>query len=72
MASDISRGDGLIIGVPHALFFLPGSTSGQPDQFRWAYAVASNGGRFLINTPRDEDRLPIHIVFNWTSLMTKR
>jgi eukaryotic-like serine/threonine-protein kinase len=72
MASDVSREDGLAIGPPHALFVLPASTSGQPDQWRWAYAVAGRGDRFLINTPRDEERLPINVVFNWTSLLTER
>ena len=72
MASEISRGDGVTAGVPRALFSVPGTTSGQPDPWRWAYAVASNGERFLINTPRDEERWPINIVFNWTSLLTNR
>lgn len=71
MASDISR-DGLTIGIPRPLFRFPASTSGQPDPWRWAYAVASDGERFLINTPRDEDLLPINVVFNWTSLLTTR
>jgi len=72
MASDVSREDALTIGSPHPLFVLPASTSGQPDPWRWAYAVAGHGERFLINTPRDEGQLPINVVLNWTSLLTER
>ena len=69
MASTVS-GSGSKIGVPQSLFLLASTASGQPD--RWDYAPTSNGERFLINTARDEDRWPINVVFNWTSLLTMR
>jgi hypothetical protein len=66
MAADIKEsGDGIEVGIPHALFRSEISAAAAP------YDVTPDGKRFVINTPSRRDG-PLTLIVNWTASLNKR
>ena len=60
----VEPGPDLKLGVPRALFELPGGAE------RWD--VAPDGQRFLVNAPVVEtNAVPLSLVVNWTAKLKK-
>jgi len=62
-----TRGDALSIGQATPLF----DTDLLPNDY-WAYTVAPDGKRFLLNEPSEqENSAPLRLVLNWTELLNE-
>jgi hypothetical protein len=73
MAVDVTRGPVLKAGVPEPLFRAPvdhrSGKQGLLEPFAWA--VTSDGERFLINTRKTASQA-VTVVLNWDAELRKR
>ena len=66
MAVDVSvSGGALVIGTAHPLFSVNAQLSGG------AYDVSADGQRFLVNTLSDENQVPMSLVLNWRTIVSR-
>lgn len=66
MAVDIQfHGDAVTAGIPRRLFRVPGSRTNR-------YVASSDGKRFLVLVPQDQEPPPPEVVVNWPALLKKK